>query len=321
MAFADTSDSKLLIHAQSAWDTISTTATDWRYMRFNSEGLMFAADTNQSEEITQSGRGVSDLIRTAGSAQGDIEFELSYDVGTDYLLQGALQDSAWAANVIQNGSQQQYFAFEKQFTGTDTDYFLAENCAVTGLEISVETGNIVMATASMLGSTISLPGTTGESSYIAAGTSVAAGTNNVISAVSSNVEIHVSSNVSSSTALTDVQSASFAIDNSLREQRRIGSSALTGVGSGRCVVTGSIVQYFADNDEYITFMNETDRQIKFVLTDSVDDKGYTFVFPKVRYSSCEILASGVDSDIVASFEWQALEHSTDGTVQVTRHSS
>tara|TARA_R100001530_G_scaffold81934_1_gene57172 strand:- start:61 stop:996 length:936 start_codon:yes stop_codon:yes gene_type:complete len=309
MAFASTSNAKLAFGSQaSGFGTPQTTGL--QYMRFNNESLTFAAETATSEEITTS-RGVSDVIRTAGGASGDVEFELSYDAVTDLILEGVLQDTAWSTNVITNGSTQQYFTIEKEFTGTDADFFIVEDAAVSGLEVTVETGAIVTAVASFLGSTITNQEATSESGGI-----TAAGSGALVSAVGSNVLIQLGGSPSSAGTITNVQSCSFAIDNGLREQRRIGTSALAGVGSGRFNVTGSLVVYFEDDDEYGLFMSETARNLTLVLNAS-DGKGYTFDFPKIKYTSAEILASGIDSDIVAAFEWQALEHST-GTCIVTR---
>lgn len=308
MAFATTADAKLIFAPQTAWDSIPTSG--YQYMRFNSESLAFAAETITSEEITTS-RGVSDVVRTTGGVAGDIEFELAYDAVTDYILEGALQDTSWETDALKNGTTQQYFTIEKQFTGTAGEYFLAKNCAIAGLEVTVEQGALVMATASVMGSTM-----TQSASSINTATITAAGSNSIVSGVGSNVDIAVGGSPSSAASKDNVQSCSFAIDNGLREQRRIGSSALSGVGSGRFVVTGSLVMYFEDDAEYTTFMNETARQLELTLK-GTDGKGYVMNFPSIKYTTAEVLASGIDTDIVVEFEWQALEHST-GTLIVTR---
>lgn len=309
MAIASTADAKLIFAPQSAFG--STATTGFQYMRFNSESLVFAAETTTSEEITTS-RGVSDVVRTAGGASGDIEFEMSYDAVTDYILEGVLQDTAWATNVLTNGNVQQYFTIEKQFTGTGAEYLLMEDAAVSGLEVNIEQGALVTATASFLGSNL----TTGAGSSTTSAAITAAGSNTVASGVGSGVAIKLGAVGGTSVELDNVQSCSFSIDNGLREQRRIGTSTLAGVGSGRFVVTGELVAYFEDDAEYALFMSETARELEIDII-ATDSKGYSFSFPSVKYTTAEVLASGIDSDIVVAFEWQALEHST-GSCILTR---
>jgi hypothetical protein len=63
-------------------------------------------------------------------------------------------------------------------------------------------------------------------------------------------------------------------------------------------------------------MSETARELEIDII-ATDSKGYSFSFPSVKYTTAEVLASGIDSDIVVAFEWQALEHST-GSCILTR---
>ena len=317
MAFASTSDAKLYIAEQASFG--SSPGSGYQYIRYTGESIAFAAETATSEEISTS-RGISDVIRTAGGSSGDIEFELSYDAVTDMFLEGALQDNSFAGGdqVLQNGSTQTYYTIEKEFVGTATDYFLMKDAAVSTFAINIEQGAIITGTVGLLGSTL-----VSDDDSVTGSAITAAGSNAVMSAVDTETVIKLTAVDTTSwggiSAQTNVQSASFLIDNTLREQRRIGTSALAGIGAGRFNVTGTLVLYFESNDEYANFMSETARSLYIECKQGA--VGYVFEFPKIKYTTAEVLAGGIDEDVLVSFEWQGLESATNKTMKVTRDTS
>lgn len=315
MAFASSSDSALAVATQSTFGTAATSG--FQYMRFTGEGLGYNAETTASEEIDAT-RNVADSVRTAVTAGGNIDFELSQDSVTDLILESALQSAAALSSAAQfNGTNQQLLTIEKKVVGTAAEYFLFDSMAVSSLSINVEPGAIVNCSAELLGASQAAATTSSG-----AGSVTDAGTEPVIHAVHSSNFIKLAAVDAGGVAQDNVQSVSINIDNGLREQRRIGTTSLGGLGSGRFTVTGSLVMYFQTNAEYNMFINDTARELELNLTDGT--KGYTFMLPKIKYTSAQVLASGNDSDVVAAFEFQALKHTVGSdtyTMLVTRDAS
>ena len=315
MAFASSSDSALAVAAQTTFGT-ATSGSGFQYMRFTGEGLGYNAETTASEEIDAT-RNVADAVRTAVSAGGSIEFELSRDDVTDLILQSALQSTATfdaGSEAEFNGTTQRLLTIEKKIVGTVPEYFLFDSLAVSSLSVNIEPGSIVTCSAELLGAS---QAAASASSTIS--TPTAAGTNSVINAVHGSNQIKLADVDGSGAAYENVQSLNFTIDNGLREQRRIGTTSLGGLGSGRFTVTGSITMYFESNLEYNQFINDYGRELEVILTDGT--YGYTFMMPKIKYTSAQVLASGNDSDVVAAFEFQALKHTVGSdtyTMLITR---
>jgi len=102
---SDSSSVQLYYVEESTWGEIpvsggSPEAPKLNEFRFTSDSLTQTTETSQSEEI-RSDRQVSDIIRTAVSAGGDVGIELSYGSHDD-LMAGALADE-WSTLVDETG--------------------------------------------------------------------------------------------------------------------------------------------------------------------------------------------------------------------------
>lgn len=299
MAFADSSSTRLSFVAEATENTIPSSPS-WQNLRFTSESLNYNKQTIQSEEIRPD-RNVSDMIDAGFGVGGDIGFELSY--GTlDTLLEGALF-STWSSDVLKNGLTAKPFSFEKTFETGATDRFLRfTGMQVGALSLQVNAREIVTGSMTLLGM--------GHSSASAAlsGATYTAGNTKSVMAASTDVGSMSISGVSPSPTL---MSASFQIENNLRERLAIGSRGPIGIGYGRFVVTGSIEAYFEDLSLYSAFVDHDDVSISMTVG-SVTSEKYTILLPKVKLTNGSVPASGNDQDIMAQFDFQAI-YSTAGS--------
>jgi hypothetical protein len=311
MAIASASNSYILVGAEATYGTAPTTTTGAKYLRYTGESLAYTAETTASEEI-RGDRNVSDTVRTAVGVEGDIEFEFSY--GTmDGLLEGLFQ-SSWSASTLINGTTLSSYSIEKGFStqtsGVANEFFVFTGCVPNTMSLTLETGSIVTGTMGLVGkaqTTYSGAALAGFNNVVTS--PVAATTSDVFNAVS------MLTLTEGGSAIGNVQSMSFDVDNALRQQRIIGSTSLAGIGSGNFSVTGTLVTYMDSMTLYNKFLNETASSIVAVLDDGTNT--YTITFPNVKYTTATVLAGSVDDDVIVELEWQALYHTaTGGTAKI-----
>ncbi len=110
---------------------------------------------------------------------------------------------------------------------------------------------------------------------------------------------------SSITATTYIKSADLTLDNTLRGQEAVGVYGNAGVAAGTIKATGKLEVYFADQTIYNKFINNTETSISIPVLDGAGN-GYIFYFPRVKYTSGKVNASGLDQDNMLSVDFQAL---------------
>lgn len=296
MAFADTSQTRLAFVAEATENSIPTTPS-WQNLRFTSESLNYSKQLITSDEIRPD-RNVPDAIDAGYSVGGDIGFELSY--GTlDDLLQSALQ-STWTgspANTLKNGATPKSFAFEKTFeTGATDNFFRYTGMQVNNLSLAITAREVITGSMSLIGR--------GHSKGVAivSGATYAAANTKAVMSASSDVGSLSIAGVSPSPVL---MSANIQIENNLREQIAVGERAPVGIGAGRCVITGSLEAYFADQGLYGAFYDHDDVGLSLTIG-SVTSEKYTINLPRTKLSNAQVQAQGNDQDVMASFDFQAL---------------
>lgn len=234
--------------------------------------------------------------------------------GSDvYTVDGPLteEDSSTAtitASYLRNGTTPLSFTLEKEFKD------VARFFSFTGMEAAHWTQDL--RARAIATTTFSFIGKTGAqaAATIGTGTAIAMGTQEVMNA-SNNVGSIQENGVSLATAL---QALAFTVENNLREQSEIGTKNVTGLGSGRCNVTGTVTAYFQDAALYTKFLNHTATSLHFRLIDANGDR-YFFTFPLVKFTTDAVDASGNDQDIMEELGWQALYDPITGiTIQIDK---
>ena len=242
--------------------------------------------------------------------------------GTTFTVVEAITDEGVASatvghdGTIENASVDRSFSFEKNFIVDATDnYFLFTGLKASSMSLTMATGAIVNGTISLMGATGLASGTSQEASSYSA-----AGTNELMNGVS-NVKGLSLNAVDVAGAFTPIaatfQEVGLTIDNSLREQSAVGNLFPAGIGSGRIKVESSATLYFSDRDLFDNFIINDSVQLRFQITDAQDAYGnrYGFVLPELKISSHEVVASGPDSDVLATVTFSAVKDARSGTAK------
>ena len=197
-----------------------------------------------------------------------------------------------------NSITKQSLTLETGFTDV-SKYLTHDGMRVGSFSLSVEAGALVSGSFSMMGaetltSTSTVLGNTGTYTVLEApGTEVMNATSNVGSVKKDGAALS-----------TSVMSIELNGDNSLREQKAVGSKFPVGIGYGRFSLEGSIEAYFQDFTLYDAFLDHDTVALEFDFTDT-DFHHYKFRIPAVKFTSDPISPGGIDEDIMESIEWTA----------------
>ena len=306
----DTNRVSLYLLKETTWGTTPASGA-WETLRFTGESLALNVDTANSAEI-RADRNVEDIIRTGENVSGDINFELSHG-SYDSLLEGLMM-STFSSNELVNGTTLTSFSIEKKFEQL-TKYHTFKGCRVSSMNLSVNAGEIVTGSFSFMGKDL-----TADTSSASTGTPSAATTTAAYNAINNVTVLNEGGN-----ALADkVTSLSLTIDNNLRQNVAIGSSAPSQIGLGQFLVTGTMTVYFSSSAIFDKFVAGTDSALAFTLSDlGGSAKTINFNMPKIEYTSATVLAGGVNSDVMAEVgftaKYQSADNSgIDGTLKITR---
>ena len=104
---------------------------------------------------------------------------------------------------------------------------------------------------------------------------------------------------------TSIKSITLDIDSVLRAQEAIGTLGPVGIGIGTLSVKGNMEVYFADGALYDKFAADTYTSLMFSTKDAAGN-GYVITIPRLLLTSAKIDAGGKNSDLMASFQYEAV---------------
>jgi hypothetical protein len=298
---ADTNLTALRYVAESTWGTTPSSAL--KVLRYTSESLADQKQTVESAEIIST-RGLREVNQVARSSSGDIGFELAYGAHDD-LLEGAL-GGTWTTNVLTNGVVKRSFTFEKQFTDLTNQFLVARGCRLGSLGINFSLGAIATGTIGMVGKRL-----LSASATAGTGAPTAAATTSPIST------INFTANEGGS-PLAGVTEVTMALSNNLRVQNELGSADPFGIGYGGFRASGTLNVYMQSASLIDKYNGHTASNITITV---LDDAGNSYVIsiPRIRYTSAQIVAGGVNSDVMVQLGWTAIQNTGTTTMfQITR---
>lgn len=303
--FADSSETLLSIVPETAWSAAVTTPA-FKNVRFTGESLTHKIENTVSEEIRPDAE-VSDLIQVGQSADGDLQFELSYDPTLQILLAAALRGD-WNANVLKAAVLKPSFLAEKKFeTGATDQIHRFGGVRVGNMNLSIQAKQKISGSFSVMASR-GVAATT----PIAGATYAAAGTNGVMAAP--DVATITIGGIATPLFFTDL---SIALNNNLRQQAAIGHLGLVGIGYGRREVTVNMTAYFEDGSLYDLFVAGAPASLAYSISDGANK--YDIVLPRLKLTQGNVLAGGNNQDVMCQAAAQALVDPTLGTsIQITR---
>jgi hypothetical protein len=288
------------------WNTTPATPT-MQAIRFTGENLGHAIDNTQSQEIRDD-RNVADTVQTLARNQGGFDFELSC-TSFDNLMEGALFNT-WATDVLKNGTTKKFFTIEKAALDED-EFFNFSGQIVSSMSMTVAASSIVTGRFDFMGSDASLAQTTGAAAVTAPTTT---------EVCNSMADVGTIQEGASLTALTGVflQEISFTVNNNLRTIAQIGSNSLGAIPAGSCEVTGTLNMYFNSDRIFDQFKAGTASALTFTVTDAAGNS-YTILFPRIKFETDEIVASGINTDVWENVSWRALYDQTEAcAIKITR---
>lgn len=296
---------------ETSWG-VTPAAPTLKALRFTGESLEANADFTSSNEIRDD-RQVSDVIRTNFGAGGDVNFELSYGAFDDLLA--ALLFSNWnidgggaGSDVLGNGVIAKSFTMEKEFV--DVGEFIAlRGMMVASGSINMEPGSIITGAFSFLGKDA-----LSDIESVAASAPTAAPTNSVVNAID-----HITAiNEGGGAYAGDVLGMNFEVQNNLRARPAVGVLGASSIGVGRIQVSGQFQTYFNSGVEYQKFLAASASALSFQVTDAAGNV-YLIEFPRIRYTSGNPMASGVDTDVALPLDFTAFRDPATGlTMRITR---
>ena len=200
-------------------------------------------------------------------------------------------------SMLRNGTTKRSFTIQKFIDGITTPQYINFRGARVGqMQLNLQTGTILTGVFSIMAL-----GATRSDSAIAGQTLVPAPTNDVLNAVGNVAEVLFDGSISAQF----FNNMSLTINNNLRAQDAIGSLDHIGIELSRLEVNGSLELYFDDGVEYQRFISATAFSMSFRVTDS-DGNAYVFTLPRCKYESGEVVAGGLDQDVMLSAQMRAI---------------
>lgn len=306
MALATGARTQLRYIKESTFGTTPTVGTAKNLRRTNDD-LGFRVQTAVSEEIRDD-RQTTDLVTVSASAEGSINFELSYGE-YDELLAAVLQ-GAWSNDVLTNGTVQDSFSIERHHADVN-QFVLFRGMTPNTLELTLQSGAIVTGSFGFMGKDQApISGTTGLPA-----SPTASLTNDVMNAVSG-----VGNILEGGVALTGtfIKSLNLSVNNNLRARDGIGTLGSVSIGSGTLNITGTMSVYFANSTLYNKFLNGTRTSLSFTIADGAGNE-YEWELPAIKFSEGTLQAGSKDADSMLDLGFTAIMDTvTNKMIRITR---
>lgn len=253
------------------------------------------------------------VLKTAGFAtQANNDFYTVATVSTTTITteeqtittEGAATATLDNDGSLPNGTIKKSYVIEKKF-GDLTEFVNGVGFRVGTFSLNVAPGAIVTGSAGLLGKNMTAQGTT-----VGDGTPNAAPTADVMSAIDDVYAIREGSYADSTLCFTNL---SFTIDNGLRSQPCIGTLGPAGIGVGRVSLSGTAEAYFESRALYEKYLDFTDSSLQFRMQDAAGN-AMVFTIPKIKFTDGQVVAQGLDQDVLVSMSFEAFMHPTYNTM-------
>lgn len=269
-------------------------------VRLVSTTLGLSKNTFQSQEL-RSDRMISDFRHGTKQIAGDIVGELSYSSFDDFLA--AVLGGTWTVDNPGIGTDQlkagvtlPSFTVRRRFTDiSEVSVYTGVKFSALSMEISDQ---ISTASFSVIGKDEGLTDIAGATIAAATTTSPFSG-------------LDVGTINEGGAPIADITAISLSLQNSLSPKYALGSPTTKNPTPGRSNLTGTVTAYFEDRTLLNKFVNETESNLDFTLTD-LDGNALKFIIPRLKYNGGQPDVSG-EGEIVISLPFQALYDVTTGT--------
>ncbi|HPD32468.1 MAG TPA: phage tail tube protein [Phycisphaerae bacterium] len=225
---------------------------------------------------------------------------------------GTLVDKASATGItitqggsIVNGTALETFNLERKYEDLTTELSLFLGMAINNLSLNVPVEGEITGGLEFLGHSESSETASGGTGYDAATTTE-----------------HMTAldvqNLLENQAAMSIRSFTLNLNNNLRQRAIVGSSGVLSIGSGRCIVSGTLEAYYASKTIYDKYLNGTATALALLLQDPAGN-GYVLDLPAVKYTAGERPAPSADDDVMMTLSWAAHAHATENvTIRIVR---
>lgn len=229
-------------------------------------------------------------------------------LGHDYSADKSAGDTVTLrrAVLIENGTNQRTFAFEKKFTDLTNVFHRFWGCGIEKMVLNFDASQITTGAFTILGKKQTIGSATIGSSY------TTAPTGRVSAAVDGFHGFILAKNKAGETALAiPIMSGQLTVMNNLRARLICGELGAESLGSGKCQVSGNANLYFKDSALLASFLAFDDFQMAFAISAPGGDY-YCFHCPAVKITDLPTNATGENTDIMAQITFEAKRDATTG---------
>lgn len=221
---------------------------------------------------------------------------------------GAAATEVERGAVITNGTTERSFTIERQHTDVASTFELYTGVKVNSMTVNVAAGSISRYTFALLG----------QDEVSAASTAASATTAHTTNPIMNGVDNVYAVRENHASLGTIVRSFSLSVANNHFARQAVGSLGPVSMGSGSCVVTGTLSVYFENNTLLDKFRNWTTTNLSFILQDSAGN-AYCFHIPECKLTLGRAATPGLNQDITAELSFQGYRDTTYGhTLRITR---
>lgn len=229
---------------------------------------------------------------------------ITLDPNTPALVETSVAGVMLSTSRLTNGTTQSSFTLERSMN--DIVQFMAyRGMTISKFSTSFASGSLTEGSFSFMGKDMirgvvtTLPGTPVASQ--------AYDIQNAVTGVGNIWEAGVP------LASSFIKTLSLDIDNTMRAQEAIGVLGNAGLGTGTFVCKGSLELYFADGTMFDKFLSDTYTSLSLYTRDKAGN-GYVFTLPKVMLTAGKVQSGAKDTDLMATFDWEAYADLTNAVV-------
>ena len=282
----------------------------------------FSATAGAGATFTMTGAftnlNAGDWFRVAGSTSNDGYWKIETKTDNDNVdipsWQSGTSETSTASvtidndGTLRNGTTESSFTFQEGFLDhpTNPTWIAFSGCRVGTLGVNVAVDSILTGNFGLMGATVASQ--SAASPGYATGSINAAPTNPVMNAIDNIKQI----NVDDGSATLDISQISLSLDNSLRVNRAVGSTAPIAIRYGTFRLTGNFTAYFDTPDLLALYTGFTTTRLSFLVEEAAAGNTYVFDIPSIKITGDLPDPGGLDTDVMIPLNFTSFKDATHG---------
>jgi len=231
----------------------------------------------------------------------------------------ALVDEASASRVlfmppqVVNGTTFTSYTIEKRFSDLTNEFGLLTGQAINGMNLNVARQAIITGGFSFLGKKEE-----SQNATLANSTVVATSTD-VLQCVDDVSYFAEGIPVLGGPCDFAITGFNFALNNNLRSRTEVSKLGAVSIGVGSVGVTGSLTAYYKNKTVMNKYLAMDASSVAVIVRKAGTNLGWIFELPRIKYTSGQRVAGGINQDIIAQMQFTAYRNpDEDATVRIAR---